>query len=68
MGVKGEALPRSECHAASVRGRVRRPCFIFPQILPPEASGACRARVGHDCLPSVKLRAINSFMISLVPP
>jgi|GEM_PF-5765892 len=68
MGVKGEALSRSGCQVASVRGRVPGPCFIFPQILPPEAAGGCRGRIGHEGFVPVIPRAISSFMISLVPP
>ena len=68
MGVKGEALSRAGCQQASARGRVRRAPFIFPEILPPEAPGGRVCRGLHRVAPSLKGRAISSFMISLVPP
>ena len=63
MAAKGEALlPR--------QGRVAgwTPPFIFPKILPPEASDGKAGRGDHWFTPSLKPREINSFMISLVPP
>lgn len=66
MTAKGEVVP---AHLAKAWGQGRAPDFIFPEILPPEASvrghrGKARmsCAAGHSDLP------INSFMISLVPP
>lgn len=62
MTVKGEVVPVLK---AIARRRGRNLYFIFVQILPPEASHRCNRR--DRCSVQSDL-AINSFMISLVPP
>lgn len=62
MTVKGAVVP---VLMASARRRGRNLYFIFVQILPPEAS--CRCHPHYWCCVHRDL-AINSFMISLVPP
>ncbi len=65
MAVKGEALFRCLMPIGPRIGQGGPAPFIFPEILPPEASGIGDMRLRPDHHSAL---AISSFIISLVPP
>ena len=68
MTARGEALPPRLLCAGRLAGWTHASNFFSAKIPPPEALEVwLQVNAAHDFCPE-KPRAINSFMISLVPP